>query len=138
MRAAIECATRSTGGRIGPIVKTRRTRLGLVETLLALGVIPVGIAEIDGYRDSVVEPPVPMGVPDVGLRFAPSLELLQSLAPDLILINSSQKSQRPMLERIAPVRAFAIYTDAGTPYRHAQKVTRHWENCAAATAPLTR
>jgi ferric hydroxamate transport system substrate-binding protein len=66
---------------------------------------------------------VPAGVPDVGLRLAPSLELLQQIAPDLILINSSQESQREMLERIAPVRAFAIYTDAGSPYRRSCEVT---------------
>lgn len=96
---------------------------GLVETLLALGINPVGVAEIDAYNDSVVAPLVPAHVADVGLRLAPSLELLQQLAPDLILINSSQESQRAMLERIAPVRAFAVYTDAGAPYRHSQDVT---------------
>ncbi|KVE34329.1 ABC transporter substrate-binding protein [Burkholderia sp. BDU5] len=96
---------------------------GLVETLLALGVIPAGVAEIGAYNDSVVTPRVPAHVPDVGLRLAPSLELLQQLAPDLILINSSQESQRAMLERIAPVRAFAVYTDAGAPYRHSENVT---------------
>jgi ABC-type Fe3+-hydroxamate transport system substrate-binding protein len=96
---------------------------GLVETLLALGVTPVGVAEIDAYNASVVTPLVPSHVPDVGLRLAPSLELLQQLAPDLILINSSQESQRAMLERIAPVRAYAVYTDAGAPFRHSQEVT---------------
>lgn len=96
---------------------------GLTETLLALGVTPAGVAEIDAYNDSVIAPRVPARVPDVGLRLAPSLELLQQLAPDLILINSSQESQREMLERIAPVRAFAVYTDAGAPYRRSQEVT---------------
>jgi iron complex transport system substrate-binding protein len=96
---------------------------GLVETLLAIGVTPVGVSEIGAYNDSVVSPLVPAHVPDVGLRLAPSLELLQQLAPDLILINSSQESQREMLERIAPVRAFAVYTDAGAPLRHSQEVT---------------
>ena len=96
---------------------------GLVETLLAMGVMPAGVAEIDSYNASVVAPAVPRGVTDVGLRLAPSLELLQQIAPDLILINSSQESQREMLERIAPVRAFAVYTDAGSPYRRSCEVT---------------
>jgi iron complex transport system substrate-binding protein len=74
---------------------------GLVETLLALGVIPTGVAEIDGYHDNVVEPRVPAQVADVGLRLAPNLEWLQQLSPDYILINSSQESQREILERIA-------------------------------------
>ncbi|CAB3772928.1 ABC transporter substrate-binding protein [Burkholderia sp. MSh2] len=97
---------------------------GLAETLLALGVTPAGVAEIDAYNDSVVAPRVPARVPDVGLRLAPDLELLQQLAPDLILINSSQESQRAILERVAPVRAFAVYTDAGAPYRHSEDITR--------------
>jgi iron complex transport system substrate-binding protein len=97
---------------------------GLAETLLAIGVVPAGIAEIADYEANVVTPRVPPGVADVGLRLAPSLEWLAQLAPDLILINSSQASQREMLERIAPVRAFAIYTDAGAPYSRAEQVTR--------------
>jgi ferric hydroxamate transport system substrate-binding protein len=97
---------------------------GLAETLLALGVVPAGVAEIDDYNANVVTPRVPPGVPDVGLRLSPNLEWLAQLAPDLILINSSQESQRDMLERIAPVRAFAIYTEAGAPYRRAEAVTR--------------
>ena len=108
---------------------------GLVETLLALGIVPVGVAETRAYNDSVVAPRVPAQVTDVGLRLAPSLELLQQLAPDLILINSSQESQRAMLERIAPVRAFAVYTDAGAPYRHSQDVTRQVADlCGRASA----
>ncbi|WP_052391975.1 ABC transporter substrate-binding protein [Paraburkholderia bannensis] len=97
---------------------------GLAETLLALGVTPVGAAEVADYNASVVHPLAPASVADVGLRLAPSLELIQALAPDLILVNSSQESQRDMLERIAPVHAFAVYTDAGAPYRHSVDVTR--------------
>lgn len=97
---------------------------GLVETLLAMGVMPVGVAEIEGYHDNVVEPRIPAQVPDVGLRLAPNLEWLQQLAPDYILINSSQESQRDILERIAPVRAFTIYSDSGTPWQHAIEATR--------------
>ncbi|POR46290.1 iron complex transport system substrate-binding protein [Paraburkholderia eburnea] len=97
---------------------------GLAETLLAIGVTPVGAAEVADYNASVVHPLAPPAVADVGLRLAPSLELIQALAPDLILINSSQESQRDMLERIAPVRAFAVYTDAGAPYQHSVDVTR--------------
>jgi iron complex transport system substrate-binding protein len=118
---AAHAAQSATG--FGPAPRLVVLDWGLVETLLALGVTPVGVSEIDAYNDSVVTPLVPAHVPDVGLRLAPSLELLQQLAPDLILINSSQESQREMLERIAPVRAYAVYTDAGEPYRHSQEVT---------------
>ncbi|MBN3767611.1 ABC transporter substrate-binding protein [Burkholderia sp. Ac-20365] len=97
---------------------------GLIETLLALDVRPVGVAEASDYDASVVSPLLPQGIADVGLRLAPSLEMIQQLAPDAILINSSQESQRALLERIAPVRAFAIYSDAGAPFDHSVNVTR--------------
>ncbi|PQV46771.1 ABC transporter substrate-binding protein [Paraburkholderia sp. BL21I4N1] len=121
-------AAAAAQGAVNAAVSVKTPRLvvldwGLVETLLALGVLPVGVAETAAYNDSVVTPRVPAQVTDVGLRLAPSLELLQQLTPDLILINSSQESQRAMLERIAPVRAFAVYTEAGAPYRHSQAIT---------------
>ncbi|WP_116611535.1 ABC transporter substrate-binding protein [Paraburkholderia unamae] len=119
---APRAATRATAQHDAPRVVV--LDWGLAETLLALGVVPAGVAEIGDYNANVVTPRVPPGVPDVGLRLAPSLEWLAQLAPDLILINSSQESQRDMLERIAPVRAFAVYTDAGAPYLRAASVTR--------------
>lgn len=122
-RAAVTAITTTTAATPRPTPRVAVLDWGLVETLLAMGITPVGVSEIDAYNDSVVSPRVPAQVPDVGLRLAPSLELLQQLAPDLILINSSQESQREMLERIAPVRAFAVYTDAGAPLRHSQQVT---------------
>ena len=96
---------------------------GLVETILALGMTPVGVAEIQEYGQVVPEPGLPDGVIDVGLRLAPNLELLQELAPDLILINSSQGAQKRILERIAPTMAIGIYTPEGRPYQHAQSET---------------
>ncbi|QGZ64811.1 ABC transporter substrate-binding protein [Paraburkholderia acidisoli] len=118
---------------------TRAPRLvvldwGLVETLLALGVTPAGAAEVADYNASVVRPLAPPRVTDVGLRLAPSLERIQDLAPDFILINSSQETQRAMLERIAPVRAFAVYTEAGAPYRHAVDITRELARLCACVA----
>jgi ABC-type Fe3+-hydroxamate transport system substrate-binding protein len=97
---------------------------GLTETLLAMGVVPVGVAEVADYNANVVTPGVSRDVIDVGLRLSPSLELLARLAPDLILINSSQESQRAVLEQIAPVRAFAVYSDVGHPYQRSEEVTR--------------
>lgn len=97
---------------------------GLAETLLALGATPVGMAEIEGYQASVVAPAVPGNVTDVGLRLTPSLELIQQLRPDLILINASQHEQRAVLERIAQVQAPAIYTETGDPYRRSVAITQ--------------
>lgn len=56
------------------------------EDLLALGIKPVGVADIDGYRTWVrAEPTIPDGVTDIGDRDAPSIERIRGLAPDLII-----------------------------------------------------
>ncbi len=81
----------------------------VTEELLALGVTPVGIADIRGYNDWVANPEVPEGVVDVGQRSEPSLEVMASLNSDLILIGSQQGGLIDKLEPIAPVLYFDNY-----------------------------
>ncbi len=97
----------------------------LAETLLGLGVTPLGVAEPDGYRRWTSDPALPREVVDVGLRIEPNLELLQTLHPDLILVSPGFQSgvNRPFLERIAPTLLIAIYTADGRPYERARTET---------------
>lgn len=97
----------------------------LAETLLGLGVTPLGVAEPGGYRRWTSDPALPPGVVDIGLRIEPNLELLQTLRPDLILISPGFQSgvNRPFLERIAPTLLIAIYTADGKPYDRARTET---------------
>lgn len=55
------------------------------ESVLALGVTPIGAADSAGYRGWVSGQPLPMRVTDVGTRQEPSLEAIASLKPDLII-----------------------------------------------------
>lgn len=105
---------------------------GLTETLLALGVVPVAVADVPGYRGWVVEPALPEGVVDLGSRFEPNLEQLQQLKPDLILATPYQNPLKPLLERIAPVETIAIYEEDASgrdngnhPLERAIAATRH-------------
>lgn len=82
---------------------------GATEELIALGVTPVGVADMRGYRDWVARPALPEGITDVGRRAEPSLELLVSLQPDLIIIGSQQRGLLEKLEPIAPVLYFDNY-----------------------------
>lgn len=86
----------------------------LLETVLALGLVPKAASELIQYRNLVVEPDVPDSVADLGLRGSPSFEMLRQVDPDLILISQFYDYQRPQLERIAPVLSLPIY-EAGTP-----------------------
>ncbi|WP_245267717.1 iron-siderophore ABC transporter substrate-binding protein [Rhizobium sp. 2MFCol3.1] len=73
------------------------------EICLSLGVHPVGVAEIAGYRQWVdVEADALAGSTEIGRRQQPSLEAIRKLAPTLVL---SSKFRHQSLE--ARLRTFA-------------------------------
>ncbi len=81
------------------------------ENLLALGIQPVGVADIKGYQEWVnVTPRFASGVKDVGTRQQPSLEQLRALKPDLIITAKSRAAQNyAALSAIAPTVVFDPY-----------------------------
>ncbi|MFC0267431.1 ABC transporter substrate-binding protein [Kushneria aurantia] len=96
----------------------------LAETLLALGVNPAGVAQIDAYREWVGEPAIPAEVADLGLRAQPNLELLASLEPDRILISPLFAALEPRLSRIAPVTTVSLYAAPGDTWHNLREATR--------------
>lgn len=83
----------------------------LLEDLLALGIQPVGAADIAGYH-SWVKIPVELdpSVVDVGSRREPSLEKIAELKPDLILAaDFRSQNNYEQLSQIAPTIAFLSY-----------------------------
>jgi iron complex transport system substrate-binding protein len=82
---------------------------GMVATLVSLGVTPVGVPAPAWYDRYVVDPALPTSVVDVGLLFTPNFELLQALAPQLIVTTPLLQQAAPMLQRIAPVYADLIF-----------------------------
>lgn len=93
----------------------------LTEHLLALGVTPVGVADTDGYREWVVEPPLPASVKSVGRRHAPNLEAIRALEPDLILATSHLEAAVPALETIAPTLVQTTYEAGSNPWQKARE-----------------
>jgi ABC-type Fe3+-hydroxamate transport system substrate-binding protein len=96
---------------------------GLLETALALDVLPVAATELRQYREIVVEPHVPDGVIDLGLRGSPNMELLRLLKPELILISGFYEYMRSGLERIAEVISLPVYEAGKAPYALAEYST---------------
>lgn len=76
------------------------------QNLLALGANVIALPELNRYRQRVVEPQPQQGTYDLGLRSEPNLELLDSLAPDLIVMHPELETFRPGLKAIAPVTVF--------------------------------
>lgn len=85
------------------------------EDLLALGIQPVGVADIKGYQKNVnVSTALDAGVADVGTRQEPNLEAIAALKPDLILAPDFRiKASYEALNKIAPTIAFNPYPAEG-------------------------
>lgn len=93
----------------------------LVEHLLALGLTPVGVADAEGYREWVAEPPLPDAVKSVGARQSPNLEAIRSLEPDLILVSGHLMAAVPALETIAPTLVQTTYEVDSNPWDRARQ-----------------
>ncbi|MFP8967675.1 iron-siderophore ABC transporter substrate-binding protein [Pokkaliibacter sp. CJK22405] len=81
----------------------------ITESLLAMGITPLGAADGPDYRQYVVHPELPESVVNVGSRLEPNLELLAALQPSVILISPLLADLKPVLERIAPVWQLNTY-----------------------------
>lgn len=96
----------------------------LTETLLALGVVPIGMPLPDWYRTTIVEPKLPAGVVDIGLLYQPNFDVLQSLSPDLFVITPGHAPAKRWLERLAPTITLGMYMSSSEPYRALCEETR--------------
>ena len=87
----------------------------LAQTLIVLGVPPVAISDARDWAKWVAEPPLPPATVDLGTGLDPNMELLTSLAPDIILTTDYVGLTEGRLERIAPVRRITLYSEGGSP-----------------------
>ncbi|AQS35507.1 ABC-type Fe3+-hydroxamate transport system, periplasmic component [Shewanella psychrophila] len=83
----------------------------VAEQVLELGITPIAMPDIDGYREWVMKPQVPESVSDIGTRVEPNFQRLAALKPDVIIIASPQLDLLPKLEQIAPVLFFQTYSE---------------------------
>lgn len=78
----------------------------LAEQMMELGEMPVGMADVDGYRSHTKQVAPPDSVISVGDRLSPSLRKIRALKPEIILIGYSQRSLIRPLSNIATVIYF--------------------------------
>ncbi|MDY0891756.1 iron-siderophore ABC transporter substrate-binding protein [Frigoribacterium sp. CFBP9030] len=99
--------TDATGTEItldGPATKVVGTEWNVVEDLVALGVDPVGVADVPGYEAWGSAVPLTNDPTDIGTRGEPSLDTVASLAPDLIVATTDLPADAvTQLREIAPV-----------------------------------
>jgi len=97
---------------------------GLTEMLLSLGVVPVGMANVPGFRRNFTACTLPAAVVDLGLMFQPNLELLWALKPELIIITPAHAALRASLEKVAPTLTLGRYRASPVPYLAARAETQ--------------
>lgn len=83
---------------------------GLAEVLLDLGITPVGVADINGYRKWVSTPALPASVQDIGVRGEPSIEAILALKPDLFILADDEKPFIGRSRKVAPTLYFKIFS----------------------------
>ncbi|GHA11247.1 hypothetical protein GCM10008090_21260 [Arenicella chitinivorans] len=86
--------------------------------MLALGEVPIGMADIATFQQHAATVDVSENTQDVGTRLSPDLKRIKSLQPDVILIGYSQRALMRPLSNIAPVVYFKNF---GKRYQHAEK-----------------
>ncbi|KZX67790.1 ABC transporter substrate-binding protein [Vibrio sp. HI00D65] len=94
------------------------------ETLLALGVTPVAVAQIPDYNSWVKSPEIPQAVADVGLRTQPNLERIHELKPDKILLSPMFSTLEAQLSKIAPVTTIGLYRSGDVDWFALEVATR--------------
>lgn len=88
----------------GPATKVVATEWNVVESLLALGVQPAGVADVKGYKTWNKAFPLNGDPKDIGTRGEPSMDTVASLAPDLIVATTDlPPAAVKQLREVAPV-----------------------------------
>ncbi|MFJ3846559.1 ABC transporter substrate-binding protein [Streptomyces albidoflavus] len=88
----------------GPAKRVVGTEWNVVESLLTLGVEPVGVADVKGYQAYDTAAPLPDGVKDIGTRGEPSVDTVAGLKPDLVVATTDLSDAAvKQLSKVAPV-----------------------------------
>lgn len=88
----------------GPATKVVATEWNAVESLVSLGVDPVGVADVKGYRTWDTSVPLKNEPKDIGTRGEPSMDTVASLSPDLIVATTDlPPAAVKQLREVAPV-----------------------------------
>ncbi|GAA1582009.1 siderophore ABC transporter substrate-binding protein CdtB [Kribbella hippodromi] len=87
-----------------PAKKVVALEWNAVESLISLGVMPVGVADVKGYTNWVTAEKLDSSVKDVGTRGESSVDAIVALNPDLVVTTTDESASTiGQLEKAAPV-----------------------------------
>lgn len=93
------------------------------EMVISLGVQPLAIADLKGYRDWVEAPAPPPATLDLGARGEPNLEVIRALRPDLIAGAYGYGIDESLFARFAPLFNVPLYDGTSSPLTQAEAET---------------
>ncbi|SOC30768.1 ABC transporter substrate-binding protein [Thalassospira xiamenensis] len=105
-----------------PAKRVAVTNWATTETVIALGLDPVAIADPDDYLDWVAKPDLPENFTDIGQRAAPNVEALRDAKPDLIVISKDLEMAYDNFNAIAPTIVLSIYNNNRDALPEARKL----------------
>ncbi|MBQ0827012.1 ABC transporter substrate-binding protein [Streptomyces tagetis] len=84
--------------------KVIATEWNVVESLVSLGIDPVGVADVKGYKTWDTSVPLKNEPKDIGTRGEPSMDTIASLSPDLIVATTDlPPAAVKQMREVAPV-----------------------------------
>ncbi|WP_245630310.1 ABC transporter substrate-binding protein [Amphibacillus sediminis] len=97
----------------GPQERVVAIEWSIAEELLAVGIQPVAVADVEGFNKWVtIDASLDESVVDVGLRQEPNIEEIAKVEPDVIIgVAGYQEAMLPELEKIAPVILYDTLSD---------------------------
>lgn len=105
-----------------PAKRVAVTNWATTETVIALGLEPIAIADPDDYLDWVAKPELPENFTDIGQRAAPNMEALRDANPDLIVISNNLEMAYDNFNAIAPTIVLSIYNNNSDALPEARKL----------------
>ncbi|MDG4718003.1 MULTISPECIES: ABC transporter substrate-binding protein [Thalassospira] len=105
-----------------PAKRVATINWAFTETVIALGLDPVAVADPADYGDWVEEPALPDDFVDLGQRSSPNLEALRAAKPDLIIVIPDIGISYDKLSEIAPVLQLRMFDENRPAFETAREV----------------
>ena len=106
----------------GPAKRVATINWAFTETVIALGLDPVAVADPVDYVEWVEEPALPDEFVDLGQRSSPNLEALRATKPDLIITIPDIGINYEKLSEIAPVLQLRMFEENRPAFQAAREV----------------
>jgi ABC-type Fe3+-hydroxamate transport system substrate-binding protein len=85
------------------------------ELVLALGITPIAVGDVAGYREWVVEPELPAATIDLGSRSEPNAEIVRRLRPDLVIATRGYGIDIATFASLAATFELVFFSGAAPP-----------------------